>query len=395
METEIQPTRVYYIDWLRVFAVLLLVPFHTAMIFVHWDFHIKNDIPSDVLTDFNAFLGMWHMPLLFFLSGVGSWFALRFRSGGQYVRERFLRLFVPLIFGIAVIIPPQVYCERLQQHQFKGSYLRFYPQAFNGVYPEGNLSWHHLWFLAYLFVFSLLALPLFLHFRSDQAQSTTERIATLFKRRGMLLLPALPLMLIEATLIVKWSGPQNFVTDWANFCFSITVFVFGFLLCAQASFSQAIAQQRRLCLLLGVGCVIFFKLLSVTGRDPVWGYNPACMAFLALRGFNTWCWVLAILGYGKTYLDFSNRFLRYATEAVLPFYILHQTVIVLIGFYVVQWKIPLAAKFLFINVTATAGTLFLYELAVRRLPPLRFLFGMKRARMRKHTLAETHRKPGS
>ena len=372
--------RQYYIDWLRAFAVLLLVPFHTAMIFVYWDFHIKNPELSGALTDFNSFLHMWQMPLLFVLSGAGTWFALGHRSGKEYVKERVQRLLVPLIFGMFVIVPPQVYVERILKGQFDGPYWRFYPHILNGSYPEGNLSWHHLWFMAYLFVFSMLLVRVTASLRRETAGPRLQRLGAFLDRPGRLLLMALPLMLIEATLRVVWNGQQNLVNDWANFCFYITVFFYGYLLCSDERIGAAIQRQRGLFLGVAVGCVAFFKLLSVTGSEPGWGYNPGNMAFLALQAFNTWCWVLALLGFVRRYLNFTNRFLEYANEAVLPFYILHQTVILIIGYYVIRWEAGIALKFTFLCVTTFIVTVTLYESCVRHLPPVRFLFGMKSRR---------------
>ena len=369
--------RQYYIDWLRVFAVLMLVPFHTAMIFVRWDFHIKNGTLSDGLTDFNSFLGMWHMPLLFFLSGASSWFALGHRNVGQYVKERFRRLFIPLAFGILVIVPPQTYLERLQKGQFQGSYPSFYPEIFNGVYPEGNFTWNHLWFLAYLFVFSMLAVRLFVYFRTAKGRETVARMAAFFERPGRMLLLAVPLMLMEAGLHVKWPGPQNFVTDWANFLFSITVFVYGFVLCSHERFIAAVVRQRGLFLAIGLAFPLFLKTLAWIGASPQWGYNPWNMICLALSAVNTWCWVLAFLGFGKTYLNRTNNFLQYAAEAALPFYILHQTVIIIIGFQVVQWDMGIMAKFAFINLSSLVAIVAVYDVLVRRIGVLRFLFGMR------------------
>lgn len=369
--------RLYYIDWLRMFAVLLLVPFHTGCIFARWGYHIKNAVRSDFITDFDTFIGMWHMPLLFVLSGAGTWFALGHRGAKGYVWERTKRLFIPLVFGILVIIPPQTYLERLSTGRFQGSYLAFYPYFFEGIYPVGNFTWNHLWFMAYLFVFSLLLLPLTRRLRGPAAQNARARMAAFLLRPGRILLLALPLMLAEALLRVTWNGDQNLIADWANFAFYITSFFWGYLLCMDERISDAILRQRRIFLVLGVICVAIFKMLTVTGLQPAWGYNPGNMAFLALRGFNTWCWVLALFGYGRRYLEFTNRVLDYATEALLPFYILHQTVIIIIGYYVVSWDAGIPFKFWFICITALAGTVAVYEIAVRRIPPMRFLFGMK------------------
>jgi len=370
------PSRVYFIDWLRILAVLMLVPFHTAMIFVPWDFHIKNPELSGPLTDFNSFIHMWHMPLLFFLSGAGTWFALGFRTARQYAAERTRRLFVPLVFGILVIVPPHTYFERVQKTQFQGSFLAFYPHIFNGVYPNGNFTWNHLWFLAYLFVFSMIALPILVRVRSDRGRRAVASAATFLAPRGRLLLLALPLMLIQATVRVRWSGVQNLVDDWANFFFYITMFLYGFLLCSHESFADTIARQRRLFLGLGLAYIFFEKVLDWTGTAPAWGYNPWNMTCLGLGAFNTWCWVLAFLGFGKAWLNHTNAFLRYATESALPFYILHQTVIIAVGFYVIQRPWPIFPKFVVIQLATLTLVPLILDLLVKRVNGLRFCFGM-------------------
>jgi glucan biosynthesis protein C len=369
--------RQYYIDWLRVSAVFLLIPFHSAMLFVTWKFHFKNAATSEGLTAFNSFLGIWQMPLLFVLSGAGTWFALGFRTAREYVRERFFRLFVPLAFGMLAVVPPQVYLERLHKGQFAGSYGSFYPHIFDGIYPAGNFSWHHLWFLAYLIVFSLILLPLFVRFRTDRARALAARLAEHLGRPGRLLLLALPLMVVEATLRVRWHGDQNLIDDWANFFSYLVLFGFGFLLYSHEAFAEAIERQRKLFLGLAVGCVLILKVLDWTRLRPAWGTNPGNMALLAFSAFNTWCWVLAILGHGRRYLNFTSGALRYLTEAALPVYILHQTIILMIGFHVIQWEASIMAKYFIVLLTSFVATLVVYDLVVRRFRVTRFLCGMK------------------
>ncbi|MCP4367770.1 MAG: acyltransferase family protein, partial [Deltaproteobacteria bacterium] len=140
MDNQLKNERLFYLDWLRVFAVLLLIPFHTGMIFVHWDFHIKNSTTSTGITIINAFINNWHMPLFFLLSGASTWFALNKRTPFAYIKERFSRLFIPLVFGMFIIVPPQTFYERIQKSDFCGNYLDFYSHLFNGFYPEGNLT---------------------------------------------------------------------------------------------------------------------------------------------------------------------------------------------------------------------------------------------------------------
>ena len=143
--------RRYDLDWLRVFAVLVLLCFHSARPFDEWGWHIKNETVSGFITSILQFINIWHMPLFFLLSGSAAWFALSLRPERSFAKERVKRLLIPLVFGMAVIIPSQVYIERIFRGQFEGSYFSFYIVAFSGSYPEGNLSWHHLCFLLHHF----------------------------------------------------------------------------------------------------------------------------------------------------------------------------------------------------------------------------------------------------
>ena len=161
--------RLYFIDRLRFGAVILLIFFHTALIFsAESNFHIKNSELSRILEEFTFFVNGWRIALLFFISGVGTSIALRFRTRSHYIRERFKRLFIPLIFGILVIVPPQIYIERISQGFAYGSYANFYLQSFStGLYPYGNISWHHLWFVAYLLIYSVLSVPVLFYIRNN------------------------------------------------------------------------------------------------------------------------------------------------------------------------------------------------------------------------------------
>jgi glucan biosynthesis protein C len=155
--------RRYDLDWLRVIVFGLLILYHVGMFFVPWGWHIKNNELYDWLRWPMLFVNQWRLPILFVISGMGTAFALSSRSIKEFIKERNARLGIPLLFGILFIVPPQVYIERIVNGQFAGGYLEFWPwHTFdNGVYPEGNFTWHHLWFLPYLLVFSLILSPVF------------------------------------------------------------------------------------------------------------------------------------------------------------------------------------------------------------------------------------------
>jgi peptidoglycan/LPS O-acetylase OafA/YrhL len=366
------------LDWLRVIAIVLLLFFHSAMPYVaEWDWHLKNDATSPLLMEINYFLSRWRMALLFLISGVGTAFALGFRPARGYLRERALRLLVPLHFGILVIVPPQIYMERLADGGSYPSYLHFWPSVLQGrPYPEGNTSWHHLWFIAYLFLYSVAALPLFLYLRSERGRRVRARIEARLAGPALYLL-GLPLGVVLATLYVRWSGPQNVVDDWGHLVYYFGFFVFGYLLAEAEGAWRWMEANRRTSLLLAVASIVVINYLRWNDVEPEWGYNAGNAALQLLQGFNAWFWVLAILGFGRRHLSFRNRLLDYAGEGIYPFYVLHQTVIVVIAFYVIRAPDAVWAKFWFTSFVSLALTVAIYDLLVRPYRVTRFLFGMK------------------
>ncbi len=215
--------RQHNIDWLRILAVLLLIPFHTARLFDIWEInYVKNAELSDALSYLIIFIGQWHMPLLFLVAGAATWFALGHRSAGGYARERFLRLFIPLVFGVLALVPPQAYLARFQVPRYSASYLQFLPDYFT---IRGDLTGYtglftpaHLWFILYLFVFSLVALPLFLFLKRDGR--FIAWLARSCEKPVMLYLLAVPLGLSRALPDIGGKNPFYF----------IILFIYGFLL---------------------------------------------------------------------------------------------------------------------------------------------------------------------
>lgn len=377
-------TRRHDLDWLRVFAILLLMFFHSGMIFVaDWGWHIKDTTTSHLFKEWMFFLNRWRMVLLFFISGAGTWYALGFRSGKTYAAERSRRLFLPLVFGMLVIVPPQIYMEHLWRGAGYASYLEFYPSVFAGIpYPEGSLSWHHLWFIAYLFLYSLIALPVFLFLRSDKGKRITE---TLAGKSGVISL-YLPVLGIAAGYIglALWQFPseRNLVDDAARFFYYFCFFFLGFLVQTQLRFWELIEGHRRNSLRIAFLCLIAVNYLRWNGLEPEWGAGWQSLMYTTFGILHAYAWVMAILGYGKRYLNRPAKGLSYANEGIYPFYILHQTVIVIIGYYVVQGGMPdgIWAKFWFINLVTFLVCLGLYELFIRPSRYLRPLFGMKPVR---------------
>ncbi len=316
------------------------------------------------------------MALLFFISGAGTWFVLKRASAPEYLRKRVLRLLVPLVFGIFVIVPPQIYMERLTQGA-ASSYLDFYPSVFEfRPYPGGNTSWHHLWFIAYLFLYSVIGVPIFLFLRSGAGQNLVRRCAENLNAPllyAFALLPALPFI----TLILRFRGPQNLVDDWAMFLVYFGYFVCGFIFTLHERFTLLLETHRQTSLRLACLCYVALCYFRWNDKEPDWTYSPATFLYLALIALNSWFWVLTILGYGRRYLNRSGKLLNYANEGIYPFYILHQTVIVILAYYVVQTADTILTKFLFLSVASFLLTVALFHFLVRPFAITRFLFGMK------------------
>ncbi len=381
-------SRLNYLDWLRVLAMFGIFFFHNARFYdIFSDWHVRNAATNIGASIVVAFMSQWIMPLFFLIAGAGTYYAFRSRQAGQYMQERTLRLFIPLIFGMFVIVVPQAYFEALFHGVQLGGYNLFqiyllYLQSL----PE--LNWFHLWFLAYLFVFSIIVLPVFVPY-NKQGNSVISRIAGAANRPWLLLpLLVLPLAVAEAFLNPAGFWGSEGSGGW-NIVAYLLFFVFGYMLFANARIMETV---RRLgWVFLGAALVISALLVSVflaTLMDSKANFGSGMYtAAKSIQALSTWCWLLSILGLGSRYLNSDNKFLSYANEAVLPFYILHQTVIISIGFYVVQWGAGVGLKYLIISTTSFAVIMLVYELLVRRINILRFLFGMKPERKPKAALS--------
>jgi len=377
-ETGKQARR-YDNDWLTVLAVLTIFSFHCARFFDDRYWHVKNNQLDDGLTLFVSVVAQWIMPLFFLLSGINSYYSLGSRTSGRYIRNRFKRLVIPLIFGTFVLlIPVQVWIERVSHAQFDGSFIEFYPYYFKGFYAfGGNFAWMglHLWYLEVLFIFSLLTFPFFILLKKARGQEIISGAAAFFEKTGAILLLGIPLFIMEllVNLQLKGVGMRDF-GGWSLPSYLI-VFVTGFLIAFDLRYREAMEKSRYISLAMGLltTSLMFFFPIDLAPFGNFVEYSVTVFA----RSFNSWFWLVAILGFGSKYLNFNNNVLKYAREAVLPFYILHQTVIVIIGFYIANWETGVMAKYLTLSTLSFTMIMAIYELLIKRINVLRFLFGMK------------------
>jgi glucan biosynthesis protein C len=376
MERPNGPRREYGLDWLRVIAFVILIGYHTGMFFVPWEWHVKNPEQCESLRWIMLFFNRWRIPLLFFISGAGVFFSLRRRRFGQFAAERVRRLLLPLAFGIFVVVPPQIYFERLYRGQTTASYWAFWKTVFDFIpYPAGNTSWHHLWFVAYILVYSLLGLPLFALLKSGAGRRAIEALARAAERPGVVYLVNVPNIVVGLWLGPKWPTTHNLVADWANLTGSLLTFLWGFVICGNDRFLGLVERKRREFLILALAMTFAMYLLLITGWHAKWGPVVRLLVAELVSSYLGMGWIFALVGYARAKLNYESPALRYATRAVYPFYIAHQTITVAIGYYMVGWKAPVAVKFPILAAGTFLGSWLVFELA-RRNPVSRVLMGM-------------------
>ena len=385
------PERRYDIDWLRVFATYLLFPFHVSKVFdVPPFYHIKNAELSGNLALFTTFVHQWHMPLFFLLAGWSLQASLSRRSTGAVLHERVLRIFVPFLFGCCTLCVGLGYVEKILMPGKDVSFLAFVPQFFTNL---EYFTWGHLWFLIYLFTFTLLYMPLFMAIRRIRPGS--DAISA-----GWLYLPLIPLVLMQLVLRIRWPGMQNLYDDWANFCFYSSFLILGFTTGRLPAVEEAISREWRRAGVIGLALSVVFLLSrnedlrnGVAGyflqgvNGPIiseygWKEVVAHFAYYVLGTATGYCLLMGMLGFARAHLCFENKALKYLAESALPVYILHQGGIVFTGYPIIKlaWGIPAKMSLLLpVAIIATMGT---YHFLVRPFSVPRFLFGMKSARLR-------------
>ncbi len=376
MEQKISQRR-YDLDWLRVIAILAVFLFHNGRFFDTGGWHVKNPVTYPGMDYFTGFLGSWIMPIIFLISGASLFYGLGKGGFGKFLKDKVLRLLVPLAVGAFTHASLMVYLERHTQGGFSGSYFQFLPHYFEGFYAfGGNFAWMglHLWYLEVLFLFSLIFYPLLRWLKNGSGQRLLNGLGSLLAKPGAVALLAVPGTLLYATL-----NPRGYagMRDFGGWPLPVYVFYFlaGFQIIAHAGLQNRIKQQRWLSL-AAVGITSVATIALNIGGDAPFG-SLAYTLTEASYSLMSWSILFTLLGFGFQHLTFSNPFLKYANEAVLPFYIMHQTVILGLGYFVVQTGLPAWLKYGITSVCSFIVIMGLYELLVRRWNVLRVLFGMK------------------
>ncbi len=367
-----QITRRHDLDWLRVITIITVFFFHTARFFDKGDWHLKNPVRYQGFSDFTDLLIVWIMPIMFVISGAAIYYGFQKGKVGKFLKDKVLRLLVPVVVGMFTHSVLQIYFDALTHGRYQGSFWGFIPHYFEGLFPFGgnfSVTAVHLWYLLVLFIFCLLFLPIFIWWKGS-GQKFCQIVGNFLAKPGALYLLALPTMILVTILDPSNIGMKE-TGGW-----SVIVYIFfflpGYIFVPNENVQIRLMKQRWISILLA----LVFSFAWLAQDDHPFG-STGYMIDAILISLASWSCIFALLGIVRRYLTYTNPFLSYANEAVLPFYILHQPIILSVGFFAAGWVIPALGKYLIMLIGAFALIMLIYEFLVRRFNIMRFLFGMK------------------
>jgi surface polysaccharide O-acyltransferase-like enzyme len=368
-------TRLHYLDWLRVLAFGLLIFYHTGMLYVTWPYHVKSPRIVEGVEWLMVLTNPWRLALIFFISGVASRFLVGKLGPARFARDRVVRLLPVLVFGMLVIVPPQTYFELVQRGRWNGAYPSFWIEhylAADRTLETVMPTWNHLWFLVYLLAYCLGLAAVAAAWRARPAVGCPPV--------ALLIGPAL--WLAGANVLASELRPDthDFFGDWAGHLRWVGLFAAGTLAARSDRFWDLLRRRRRalaMVALVFAGMFVSIRMMLHAGWIGERWDGPA---YAIAAGAFGWVAILAILGTACRHLSGPSPALAYLNTAILPIYVLHQTVLIGLAVALFAARLPLWLE-AFVIATGTLGiSLAIYELAIRRWSALRFLFGLKRAR---------------
>lgn len=374
------PDRRHDLDWLRVAVFALLIFYHVGMLYVaDWGYHYKSPHQSTWLQNVMILLNQWRLPLLFLISGIAIRFFLNRTHWLRFVGLRTWRLWVPLLFGIWVVVPPQLYIEMLSKGDLPAiAYGEFYrafwdlSHPYFDPYPAGifpHVDVNHLWYIRELWYFSMYLLLLY------GLCSVLKLMPWL--RAPFRCWPIGPLYvgLVLGMAVLQWAVfPEE--SEGARKALGFSFLCWGFLLGWEPHFWQQVRRYRTH--FLGLALLLFAVLISYYHRHYLAGHEAPTGIWYGLERVlvfaNRWAWIFAILGFAHHHCNRDHPWLRYLNQAVYPYYILHQTLIIVAAYVLRDWG-PVSQPLLVIGLTL-GGCALGYEI-IRRSAVLRVLFGLK------------------
>lgn len=385
MTPTTHPERLYFLDWLRAAAFGLLILYHVGMYYVSWDWHIKSPHAGTAIEPLMMLSSPWRLALLFLISGAATAMMLRAKPGQAprpFVRERSKRLLLPLLLGMFVVVPPQAYLEVVSKLAYPGSYLDFmqlYLKAYPGFCRGDDClklpTWNHLWFVAYLWVYSLLMWALLKAW--PRALDTMAALAERHLKNawGLWLAPVALLALWRVLLVGRFPQTHALVDDFYNHALYLTVFLAGAVLARWGGGWALFAKWRWV--MLGLALLLWAAIASYFGHygdalePPDWLRQLQRLGYAALQ----WSAIVAALGFAMQHWNHDHRWRATVAEAVFPVYLLHQTVIILLAWALRPRGLApvVEAPLLIAGTAVVCGAGYL---VATRLGPLRPWFGL-------------------
>jgi glucan biosynthesis protein C len=374
--------RRFDLDWVRICAFMLLILYHVGMYYVTWDWHVKSPHASATIEPLMLLSSPWRLSLLFLVSGVATGFLLARQGVGNFLGQRSVRLLIPLAFGMAIIVPPQSYLEVVEKLGYAGTYVdfwRLYITGFHGFCRGADCllmpTWNHLWFVAYLWVYTLV-----LYVAVRIAPPIIPALRRFAERRfsglGILFWPVVYLIAIRLGLAARFPANHALLGDWYNHAMYFGIFLLGFALAGSRRSWATLEQARWYSLGLAIlGWAFLCAYFGAYSDDAAIPPQALRMIQRAVYGSEQWLAIAAVIGFAHRHLNRDNPARRYLTTAIFPVYILHQTVIVVTAHALKPAVLypPVEALLL---VLVTVAICFLGYEVIRRIRPLQPLFGV-------------------
>lgn len=367
------------LDALRVVAFAMLILYHTGMGYVTWGWHVKSAYADTTLELPMMLMNPWRLPLLFFISGVAMAMLAGKLGTGRFMLERVWRLFVPLVFAMAVIVMPQSYFELRTNGEIEPGILAFWPQYldFGSAFSITTPTWNHLWYVAYVFVYALILAPVLPHTRA-LARFRLERVWE--GRSGLaafLILPVLPLLLIRFTLADSFPVTHNLVWDWATHAYSLTFVIFGALAARSEGFWRVVDRAGKLALALTLGGAVLLAFAYID-FDARFASPLEATLWRVMRFAYAWWMIVTLIWLARRLVRSGSVLLSRLNVLIFPVFIVHQTLTVSAVYLITAWNMRLGgpAEFLTVAAITVLGSWAIAE-AASRIAILRPLMGMK------------------
>ncbi len=377
--------RRYDLDWLRVIAFGLLIFYHVGMFYVSWGWHVKSAYAGPAAEPFMSIVNPWRLALLFFISGAAIRFATdKTASHWRFAGSRAYRLGLPILFAMVLWVAPQSYLELREAQAIEPGYLAFWGNylKLEQLYPIITPTWNHLWYVVYLLVYVLLIAPLLPLMRRLAAGAGARALQLIAGGPArLLILIIIPFVIYDMTLSPRFPTTHALWGDWANHAHRFTIFLLGYFAAKHLGFWRSVdralpAAAVLVIVLMALGVLIEANAAALAGSRLA----QIPLIDQVVDGFDVlyaWSFIVLLLGAAQRWLNRPSRMLRYLTDAVFCYYILHQTIIVIAGYYLTPLRLGVWLEFSIVSVTTIAGCAAGYEI-FKRVAYLRPFLGIKK-----------------